>query len=530
MASDNKEKKSELEGDGGKWKFMDEFWFEVSFLLQAECVGPEVAAVYLAGDFNQWKLLDSYLMKPCQEGYGITVPLSQGYYHYKFVLLVPSGGNGLKSSVEAESKATNSDSKSEAENDMKNSGLLTSAKQIWIKDPRCPYVGGRFGNSIMFVHMDPGVYGIRSQNTPHRDYQRPGSDGSEFQTFCPSLPSDIEALGVLQRLIFVYLPPSYNRDRARHYPVLYANDGQTLFSTPEHAGGPYRGGYYMDEKLDYFWDQELLPEFILVGVPNSDFVCLGNRTLEYCTSEFHNTSKDPYKRYLVEVVKKEVDAKYRTMPDGRHSLIMGGSMGGLCAFVLSLNHPDVFSSAVCFSSSFWYVDKYNVSTFDLLRSRSGRSSTSEVDGNTCLKAMDQCEVCSSISMGSKKVVRVSNSFCGTEEAHTENAPKIDLLPPSCLASSADSLPTNDANIFATPPDLRSKIYIDSGDGPGDNSFETKEMNETFLQCGWKEGEEFMYVFDKCAEKTEDGVTHLECMWKERMLPALQFAFDFKPNN
>ena len=519
MASANKENQGQEEGD--KWKFMDEFWFPVQFVLHAECVGPDVAAVYLAGDFNQWELLCSYIMKRGSEGYSVTVPLSQGYYHYKFVLLVSSGEN---TSREGSSVATESDNTGHSCAEKID---VATAKQIWIKDPRCPYVGGLHGNSIMFVHMDPGVYGIRSQNTPHRDYQRPGSDGSEFQSLCPSLSPEIETLGILQRLIFVYLPPSYNWDKARRYPVLYANDGQTLFSTPEHAGGPYKGGYYMDEKLDYFWDKGLLPEFILVGVPSSDFVCLGNRTLEYCTSVFHDTSKDPYKRYLVEVVKKEIDAKYRTL-EGT-SLIMGGSMGGLCAFVLSINHPDIFSSAVCFSSSFWHVDKYNKSSYDLLRSRSGRPLTSDVDGNTCLKPMDQNEVCGgSTSSGSENFISASNSFSGTEETRAGSVPQAESSQHFVTPELVSSLPPDDATVSTIPRDVRPRVYIDSGDGPGDNYFETKEINDTFLECGWEKGEEFMYVFDKCAEKTEDGVTHLESIWKERMLPALQFAFDFKP--
>ncbi len=492
-----------------KWKFMDEFWFKVQFVLKSNSIGPEVREVYLAGDFNTWKLQDLYRMSPCNDGYSITLLLSQGYYQYKFVLLVPLEGEnseGLAKSKEGVSVIAD-----EVEPSSRGSETITTLlkvsdkfKQVWITDPSCPYVGGVHNNSIMFVHMDPKVYGLRNQNPPHRDYHRPGSDGSEFQTFCPPLPPDIEAQGTLQRLIFVYLPPSYYRDETRRYPVLYANDGEALFSTPSHAGGPCKGGFYLDEKLDYFWEQNLLPEFILVGVPNSDFVCNGNRTLEYCTSVFHDTSRDPYKRYLVEVVKKEVDIKYRTLPDSDNCVIMGGSMGGLCAFVYCLNHPDIFSSAVCISSSFWYVDKHNKTAYDLLRSHSGQVSNSEVDGNSCIKPCEQ-EESSSISSKSDSFVSASNSF-----------------PDEIKNSQCPSLAVED---FITP-NFRPRIYIDSGDGPGDNCYETKEMNSTFLECGWKEGEEFKYVLDECAKKTEDGITHLEAIWKERILPALQFAFKF----
>ena len=520
---------------------MNEFWFQVRFVLNALCGGPEVSKVYLSGDFNQWKLLDAYQMKTCPEGFSLTLPLSQGYYQYKYVLCVPSEETIDENKVETKvnDAENNGADKTEQESD-KFDGCTTSdnsensnqrdsnTEQIWIRDPVNPHVGGAHGNSIMFVHMDPGVYGIRPQHTPLRDYRRWESDGSEFHTLCPPLPPQIEALGILQRLLFVYLPPSYSREETRKYPVLYANDGQALFSTPAHAGGPCKGGYYLDEKLDYFWNKKLLPEFILVGVPNSDFVCIGNRNREYCTSVFHDTSNDPYKRYLVEVVKKEIDNKYRTLPDSGNTVIMGSSMGGLCAFALSLNHPDIFSSAVCISSSFWFVDKSNKSAYDLLRSRScnnpPNSTTPYSNDNACNEGCDgmsKLDISTSTSSDSEGFVSASTSFSAKSNPPMDYSTALTSVSPTTV--SATLLPDSPASSFS-PPDFRPRIYIDSGDGPGDNFYETKEMRETFLECGWKEGKEFMYVLDEYAKKTGDDITHLEVIWKERMLPALKFAF------
>lgn len=423
---------------------MEDFWFNVTFVLKSQAafhareeLCSEFVEVYLAGDFNHWRVDDSYKMKPCPEGFSLTRLLSQGFYHYKFVLLVKSEGSNSGSGAE------------------ESCGKLSTVvvKQNWLRDPDNPHVGGEHGNSIMFVHMDPNVYGIRPQHPPHRDYRRQGSNGSEFQVLCPSLPSDISASGILQRLIFVYLPPSYGSEEERRYPVVYANDGQNLFSTPAHLGGPCKGGYYLDEKLDHFWEQKLLPEFILVGVPNSDFVCIGNRDHEYCTSEFHDTSQDPYRRFLVEVVKKEIDRKFRTISEAEGTVIMGSSMGGLCAFTLALNHKEVFSACVCISSSFWFVDRNNCTAYDLVRSHANKNL-------------------------------------------------------SLLSTSSTTFP---------------RIYIDSSDGPGDNFYETKEMKATLIECGWKEGDKLMYVLDECEDKMEDGVTHSENLWRERILPALQFA-------
>lgn len=337
------------------WRFMDDFWFNVTFIYRRH----DAKSVFLTGDFCGWKT-GVHAMQPCAEGFSTTLSLSEGFYQYKF-------------HVDGE----------------------------WVKDEHNPHNSVNYDNSIMFVHMDPSVYGLREQHPPHRDFQREGADGGQFQVRCPSLPEDIASYGVMQRLIFVYLPPSYFTDPQQKFPVLYANDGQNIFSTPQDRGAPNGGGWYLDAKLDHFWSQGELPEFILVGVPNSDFVCIGNRTREYCTRTFCDTAHDPYMRYLIEVVKEAVDSNYRTLSDRDNTFMLGASMGGLQAFVTTLNRSDVFSGAVCISPSFWYVDSTNASSFDLINSTKNHTgappSKLYIDAGDCIsdnrhvtKSMHKC--------------------------------------------------------------------------------------------------------------------------------------------
>ena len=170
---------------------MDEFWFKVTFIYRNHDAG----SVYLVGDFCGWKT-DAHKMEWSSEGYQITLPLAEGFYHYKFYV----DGN-------------------------------------WVVDEHNPHRAGGYGNSIMFVHMDPGVYGIKPQHPPHRDYHRPLADGSQFQVLCPKIPSKIALYGILERLVFVYLPPSYHSDLNRHYPLSMQMTARTfslLLSTWEH--------------------------------------------------------------------------------------------------------------------------------------------------------------------------------------------------------------------------------------------------------------------------------------------------------
>ena len=311
------------------YRFMDEDWFQVTFVYRGGCRGSSGTEVYVVGDFCGWNVDEEYRMKSCDEGFKVVVPLQEGFYKYKFLV------NGE-----------------------------------WLADEHCPHKdNSAFQNSIIFVHMDPNVYGIRPQDPPFREYHRANSGGEHFQVFCPPIPDSILSWGILERQVYVYLPPSYftNADSQQRYPVVYAHDGQNVFSTPGTHGGPVCGGMYIDGKLDHFWNLGLIPEFILVAIPNSDFVCIGNRKREYCPPILMSTSDAPFVRYVTTVVKNLVDNTFRTLSSPDNTIILGCSMGGLLAFNMAYTSPEIFGCAVCLSPSLWYTDKTDCSTFDLVR-------------------------------------------------------------------------------------------------------------------------------------------------------------------
>ena len=57
--------------------------------------------------------------------------------------------------------------------------------------------------------------------------------------------------------------------------------------------------------------------------------------------------------WMVNTLKPEIDAKYRTMPDREHTLICGSSMGGLMALYGATQYNHVFQRAACLSPSLW---------------------------------------------------------------------------------------------------------------------------------------------------------------------------------
>ncbi|XP_065829109.1 uncharacterized protein [Oscarella lobularis] len=380
------------------WKFKDEDWYRVTFIYR----NAEARSVALVGDFCGWDPSRLPMSKTEPDEYRITLPLIEGYYKYKFLV------DGT----------------------------------AWVADPNNPHRDETdYGNSIMFVHMDPAVCVWRECHAPHRAYSRPNADGSQFRVIQPEVTSDIAAYGILRRPVFVYLPLNY--DVESRYPVLYVHDGQNVFSTPGDRGGPMSGGWYLDEKLDRMWAEGILREFILVAIPNVDGLRPGNRMREYCTGSFLQASKDPYIRYLVECVKPTIDENFRTLSEAKCTATMGASMGGLVSFTLAMTHDHVFGNAACLSPSFWFADCHNVTSFDLLRS-------------------------------AKKV--------------------------------------------------SSRIYVDSGNGQGDNMYETLQMAELMRSLDWKEGDDFEYFLDACADRRPNGITHSEETWRDRVHLPLKFIF------
>ena len=299
------------------WTFKQEFWYNVTFICR-----QNAKKVFLVGDFNGWQP-DKNEMSICHEGFQCTLLLSEGFYHYKFI-----------------------------------------ADGAYIRDKDNPHIGGYHRNSIMFVHMDPGVYELRDQRPPTR---LEGDDGRFFSHNIP-VPPSISSWGLLQRLVFVYVPPSYNSDDSscRHYPVIYAHDGQNLFSTPSDKGGPAWGGWYLDAKLDHWWSTGVLPEFILVAIPNSDYICIGNRQREFTPTKFGAYVQEPYVQYITDVVKPFVDENYRSLTDAANTFTLGSSLGGLVSFLLPLFLPDIFSCGISLSPALWFVDSEEQTCYNII--------------------------------------------------------------------------------------------------------------------------------------------------------------------
>jgi len=135
------------------------------------------------------------------------------------------------------------------------------------------------------------------------------------------------------REVVVYLPPSYDREPARRYPVLYLLHGLT--SQPsEWLDGSYQG-FDLRQTMDSLAHAGAT-EYLVV-MPHADNALGGTM---YVNSPAYGGWEDFVTRELVSFV----DARYRTQPDRHARGLAGQSMGGFGALYLAGRHADTFAS------------------------------------------------------------------------------------------------------------------------------------------------------------------------------------------
>lgn len=154
------------------------------------------------------------------------------------------------------------------------------------------------------------------------------------------------------REIDIYLPPSYNTNPDKKYPVIYMNDGNNLFYPEISFAGIH---WEVDTTIEKLAKQGLIDEVIVVGIHNTM-----QRNYEYTWQEMkfrtqsHGGGGTLYARFIIEELKEFVDEKYRTLKDRNNTAIIGSSLGGLISLYLGINHPETFSKLGVVSPSLWW--------------------------------------------------------------------------------------------------------------------------------------------------------------------------------
>lgn len=135
-----------------------------------------------------------------------------------------------------------------------------------------------------------------------------------------------------RRPIWVYLPPGYDAEPERRYPVVFVIQGFTGQLDMWRNRSPWRLTY--PEDADGLFARGEAPPCILAFV--DCWTALGG-------SQFLDSpATGSYHTHLCEEVVPFVDANYRTLDSAAHRGIQGKSSGGYGAMVTAMLRPDLF--------------------------------------------------------------------------------------------------------------------------------------------------------------------------------------------
>jgi predicted alpha/beta superfamily hydrolase len=137
----------------------------------------------------------------------------------------------------------------------------------------------------------------------------------------------------------IYLPPSYNKDFNKKYPVIYWLHGAT---------GCERTDVGMSWHFYNKMEKENFPECIMV-FPNGFYY---SYWLNNYTSVAHNIDSVNVQDLFLKELIPFIDENYRTINDKYARAIIGFSMGGFGAMNAALQ-SGIFSSCICIDSGIW---------------------------------------------------------------------------------------------------------------------------------------------------------------------------------
>ncbi|MGB7134708.1 MAG: alpha/beta fold hydrolase, partial [Acidobacteriaceae bacterium] len=133
----------------------------------------------------------------------------------------------------------------------------------------------------------------------------------------------------VDRDVFVFLPPDYNKDKHRRFPVVYALHGFSIgaeqWSHEIHVPQTIEGAFAQGAR-----------EMIIV-LPDS-------KTLYGGSMYSSSVTTGDFEKFIAQDVVSYIDAHYRTLPNRLSRGLVGHSMGGYGAARIGMKHSDVFGS------------------------------------------------------------------------------------------------------------------------------------------------------------------------------------------
>ncbi|WP_425395927.1 alpha/beta hydrolase [Aeoliella sp.] len=147
-----------------------------------------------------------------------------------------------------------------------------------------------------------------------------------------------------RRMLPVYLPPGYDDEPQRRFPVIYNLTGHGT-SAPMMLNSVAWGENFFERLDRLIATGEAEP--IIAVVPDC-FTLFGG-------AQFLNTpALGNYEDYITQEIIPYVDTNFRTLADRQHRGLVGKSSGGYGTMVQGMRHPELFSALASHSGDIYF--------------------------------------------------------------------------------------------------------------------------------------------------------------------------------
>jgi uncharacterized protein len=177
-----------------------------------------------------------------------------------------------------------------------------------------------------------------------------------------------------QRKIWVHLPPSAGLDKKKKYPVVYLLDGEKNFAIV----------VSMIDYLSSVWGNNVCPEMIVVGIPNTNRKrdltptrVTGGLWIDSVTAA-NSGGGEAFMSFIEKELITHIDSVYPSM---QYRMLIGHSLGGITVINTLMHHTKLFRSYIAIDPSMWWDQQ------KLLNEAAGTMKTNSYDSATIFLAM-----------------------------------------------------------------------------------------------------------------------------------------------